>query len=248
MRENMKKTFAAVVALVVLTATAAAASASGAAITTGAGYKSMVEGLCAAFRAQGGEIEEMYGGHIGQMLVQIAQGSGVNIVISDKGTLDAAPGDVRFERYEALGETPLVLAWRKGVTIERPEDLEGSAVGSVCYPDAKSAIYGRAAVKFLETSGIGPKITGKLSEVSSVPQVFAYLLAGEMDAGFVNRVMIVNGGDKIGGSMEITEGYDALHMVAAVVEGHASDPQVAKFLAFLASDEGRAILKKNGVW
>ena len=243
-----KKVSLAVLAAILLVLAATAAFASGVTITTGAGYKKMVEELSAAFKAQGGDIEEMYGGHIGQMLVQIQQGSGVNVVVSDKGTLDSATANVEFDLFEPLGGTPLVLAWRKGVTIERPEDLEKPEIKSVCYPDGKSAIYGRAAVKFLQTSGIGARIADKISEISSVPQVFAYLVSGEMDAGFVNRVMIVNGGDKIGGSMEITEGYDPLDMVAAVVKGSASDPNVGKFLAFLRSDEGREILRKNGIW
>lgn len=248
MTKNGKKLSIAAVSLIILAIGASVSLASGVTITTGAGYKNMVEALCAAFRAQGGAIEEMYGGHIGQMLVQIKQGSGVNVVVSDRGTLEAASAGVEFDLFEPLGDTPLVLAWRKGVTIEKPEDLERPEIESVCHPDGKSAIYGRAAVKFLETSGIGARIAGKVSEVSSVPQVFAYLASGEMDAGFVNRVMIVNGGDKIGGSLEITEGYDPLDMVAAVVKGNAADPDVAGFLTFLRSDEGRAILKKNGIW
>lgn len=40
-------------------------------ITTGAGYQKMLEQLCEAYRQEGGGIEEMYGGNIGQMLTQI---------------------------------------------------------------------------------------------------------------------------------------------------------------------------------
>jgi molybdate transport system substrate-binding protein len=239
--------YALVLSLVLCAAFSAAASA-GVIITTGAGYKTMTEELSAAFRESGGAIEEMYGGHIGQMLAQIKEGSGDNVIVSDKGSLDEMSRGVEFDAYEPLGGTLLVLAWRKGLDIKYPGDLAKPEVKSVCHPDAKAAIYGRAASKFLESSGIGEKIADKLSVVSSVPQVFAYLVSGEMDAGFVNRVMVQNGGDKVGGWLEIEEGYPPLEMVAAVVKGSAGDEGVAKFLEFLRSDAARGILRKNGIW
>jgi molybdate transport system substrate-binding protein len=244
----MKKITVVLFCLVVSLVLAGTAFADGVIVTTGAGYKTMVEELCKEFRASGGAIEEMYGGHIGQMLMQIKQGSDVNIVISDKGSLDEMSQGVEFDAYESLGDTLLVLAWRKGLDLKSPKDLEKAEVKSVCHPDTQSAIYGRAAGKFLESSGIGKNIEGKLSVVSSVPQVFAYLSSGEMDAGFLNRVMILNGGDKLGGWIEISEGYPSLNMVAAVVKGNGADPQVVKFLEFLRGEKGREILKKNGIW
>lgn len=220
----------------------------GVSVTTGAGYKQMVEELGKAYRESGAELEEMYGGPIGQILVQIKQGSGANVVISDKGTLDAASQGVEFGRFEALGDTVLVLAWRKGVALSIPGDLEKEEIARVAMPNPKAAIYGRAASKFLESSGIAARIGAKLSVVSSVPQVFSYLVSGEMDAGFVNRVMVLNGGDKLGGWLEIAEGYPPLKMVAAVVQGHEKDPKILDFLAFLTGEKGRGILKRHGIW
>lgn len=245
---NLKKIavlFISIVMLLVFTVFAFAAEVM---VTTGAGYKKMVEELSEAYQQEGGKITGIYGGHIGQMLMQIKQGSGVSIVISDRGTLEESSQGVEFEVFEDLGGTPLVLAWRKGLELTKPEDLLLPAVESVCYPDSKAAIYGRAAVSFLGSTGIGDKVKGKLFEVSSVPQVMAYLVSGEMDAGFVNRVMIVNGGGKLGGSMELHEGYPPLDMVAAVVKGHGDNTGVRDFLQFLRSDSGRAVLKKNGIW
>jgi molybdate transport system substrate-binding protein len=208
----------------------------------------MLEKLVSAYKAKGGQITEMYGGHIGQMVAQIAQGSGADIVVSDKATLDAVSQGVEFESYLPLGDTLLVLAWRKGLDIASPEDLATGKVKSVSHPDPQAAIYGRAASAYLKSTGLGDKLGGKLQIVSSVPQVFAYVASGEMDAGFVNRVMILNGADKIGGSLEIAEGYPPIAMVAAVVKGHGANPKVQGFLEFLASDEGKEIIKTFGIW
>lgn len=221
----------------------------GLAVTTGAGYMNMVKELCAVYKEVSGKsVQEMYGGNVGQQLAQIEAGSGVNVIIADKGTLESVKTNVKFEFFEPLGKTVLVLAWRKGISLSSPYDLLYDEVKSICYPDPRAAIYGRAAVSYLKSSGIGEKIPGKLSQISTVPQVFSYLASGEMDAGFVNRVVVRGGADKIGGSLEIESGYPPLNMVAAVVKGYRTNQDISSFLAFLKTENGKAILKKHGVW
>ncbi|MDR1655930.1 MAG: molybdate ABC transporter substrate-binding protein [Deltaproteobacteria bacterium] len=190
----------------------------------------------------------MYGGHIGQMVAQIAQGSGAAIVVSDRATLDTVSQGVEFESYVPLGDTVLVLAWRKGLSFTTPEELASDAVKTVAHPDPKGAIYGRAADAYLTSTGLGARLGDKLQVVSSVPQVFAYVVNGEIDAGFVNRVMVLNSPDSIGGSLEIAQGYPPISMVAAVVKDQGSSPQVQAFCEFLKSDRAKEILKKNGLW
>ena len=168
-------------------------------------------------------------------------------MISDKGTLKNIKSDVRFSKMQPLGMTVLVLAWRKGVDISSPEDLASDKVKSVAYPDPKAAIYGRAAAKYLENTGLGSRIKGKVSQVSTVPQVFSYIVSGEMDAGFVNRVVIRSGGSKIGGSLEIPSGYPPIEMVASVVDGEENNGAVNDFLAFLGSARAKAIMDKHGI-
>ena len=187
-RKWMRRVFPLALLCVFVLATAAFC---GVAVTTGAGYKQMVEELGKAYRESGGALEEMYGGPIGQVLVQIKQGSGADVVISDRGALEAASQGLEFGCIEPLGDTVLVLAWRKGLSLESPKDLEKQEFARVAMPDPKAAIYGRAASAFLKSSGIGEKLGERLAVVSTVPQVFSYLASGEMDAGFVNRVMVL---------------------------------------------------------
>lgn len=226
-----------------------ASFAEGLSVTTGAGYMNMVKELCAVYKdVSGNNVQEMYGGNVGQQLAQIEAGSGVNVIIADKGTLESLKTNVKFGLFEPLGKTVLVLAWRKGIYLSSPYDLLCDDVKSICYPDPKAAIYGRAAVSYLKSSGIGEKVPGKLSQISTVPQVFSYLSSGEMDAGFVNRVVVRGGADKIGGSLEIESGYPTLSMVAAVVKGQRTNPEIDSFLAFLKTEKGKEILRKHGVW
>ncbi len=242
----MKKIAASLFLLIIMVSAAFAEDAS---VTTGAGYMKMAKELCAAYKETSGRnVQEMYGGNVGQQLAQIEAGSGVNVVISDIGTLESTKTNVKFDTFVPIGKTVLVLAWRKGISLSSPNDLLNDNVKSVCYPDPKAAIYGRAAASFLKSSGIEAKIPNKISQMSTVPQVFSYLVSGEMDAGFVNRVVVRAGKEKIGGFLEIENGYPPLNMVAAVVKGEQSNPEVKSFIDFLKTENGKAILKKHGVW
>ncbi len=242
----MKKIAASLFLLVMMVSAAFAEDVS---VTTGAGYMKMAKELCAAYKETSGRnVQEMYGGNVGQQLAQIEAGSGVNVVISDIGTLESTKTNVKFDTFVPIGKTVLVLAWRKGISLSSPNDLLNDNVKSVCYPDPKAAIYGRAAASFLKSSGIEAKIPNKISQMSTVPQVFSYLVSGEMDAGFVNRVVVRKKKKKIGGFLEIENGYPPLNMVAAIVKGEQSNPEVKSFIDFLKTEKGKAILKKHGVW
>ena len=70
-------------------------------ITTGAGYMPMSKELAKAYQqATGQKAVENYGGNIGQMLAQVAAGNGVNIVISDLGTLKRIKSPVQFSKLQ----------------------------------------------------------------------------------------------------------------------------------------------------
>ena len=106
---------------------AGAANAAQVIVTTGAGYVKMVDALAALYQKETGvAVEKSFGGNIGQMLAQVKHGSGVNVVISDEASLekfhDALAPDAR-----RLGDTPLVLVWRKG--LDRKSTRQNSSHG-----------------------------------------------------------------------------------------------------------------------
>ena len=216
------------------------------AVTTGAGYKKMVEQVGALYREKSGKpLTEMYGGAIGPILEQIKAGSGASVVVSDKATLEAS--DVPFASFQPLGEDVLVLAWKKVIDIKSVDDLRTPAVQSIGYPDKQTAIYGKAAFSLLNKSGMYKELEPKLSMLSTVPQVFSYLLTGDLDAGFVNLAVVNQQSDAVGGWMEVKDGYDPLFLVAGVVKGHENDPDVQAFVNFLGTDEAKAVYAKHGL-
>ncbi len=215
-------------------------------VTTGAGYVPMVKALVAAYQTEtGAKVGTAFGGNIGQMLAQTASGSGVNVVVSDRASL----GKFKMLDKEevVLGTTPIVLIWKKGLSLTAPEDLAKPEVARIAYPDPKAAVYGRAAQDFLKTSGLAAKIEGKTNVVSTVPQVTAYVAKGEMDAGFVNRLAANAQKAKLGGSLEITDRHQPIVMTARPIEGAAKAEDVRAFLDWLSGESAKKILRENGL-
>ncbi len=217
-------------------------------LTTGAGYQNMVKELNANYeKVSGKKNVENFGGNIGQMLSQVSAGSGINLVITDKGTLKNLKSPVEFSTTQSLGTTPLVFIWGKKVQATGPQDLTTDKIKSFAMPDPKAAVYGRAAKAYIEQNNLSEKLKDKTHQIASVPQVVAYVAKGEVDAGFVNRTAAKNAKDKIGGSVEITEGYPKIEMIATVVKGNENDADIQNFLKYLASPEAKQILKKHGI-
>ena len=219
-------------------------------VTTGAGYVPMVEKLVEVCKNEtAAPIEKSFGGNIGQMLAQVKSGSGVNVVVTDRTTLLKLKTPVEFSTTQTLGVSPLMLVWRKGVTITNPEDLAKDGVKRIAHPDPKAAVYGRAGTEWVASrpEAVKNALTPKLLGVAGVPQVMSYVLQGEVDAGFVNWQAAQKNRAKLGGVMVIEEGYEPIEMVAAVVAGAEKDADVRNFLGCLASPKGKKVLEKAGV-
>lgn len=218
-------------------------------VTTGGGYIKMVEALTAQYEKDtGAKVEKAFGGNIGQMLAQVESGSPVTVVVSDATSLKKFTKALNADAGVRLGDTPLILIWRKGLTLASPEDLTSDAVKRVAMPDPKAAVYGRAAKEYPDGSGLAEKIAGKLNVVSMVPQVMSYVSRAEMDAGFVNLLAARQGKDKIGGFVAVKEGYEPIRMTAQPVKGAAGEADDVKaFLTWLGSPKADAVLEKFGV-
>ncbi len=220
-------------------------------VTTGAGYVKMVEALVKTYQTETkAQVGTAFGGNIGQMLAQVREGGKVNLVISDAASLKKFSKDLQaLNTGVKLGDTPLILAWRKGLEMKGVADLAGSNVKRVAMPDPKAAVYGRAAKEYLTTSGLDKKLGDRVNVASTVPQVMSYVVRGEMDAGFVNVLAARGNKDKIGGFTAVKEGYEPIRMIAVPVKDLKAEDKadVDAFLKFLASDKATPILDKFGV-
>ncbi len=221
-----------------------AAAADSLLVAAGAGYKKPLTEIYAAFTQSTGTRVEAAFGNMQQVLAQTRDSGQVDLVVGEKGFLSETG---LFNHYLDLGRGRLVLAY--GLKrLSGYQALAEPEVERIALPDPKKAIYGRAATQFLERSGLLPKVKDKLMILATVPQVSAYLIAGTVDAGFINITDALGIQDKIAGFDEIPPAlYDPPVIVLAVPKDRPESRAAKALVHFLGSEQVKVILARYGL-
>lgn len=216
-------------------------------IASGAGYKKPVMKICEEFTKQSGIKVSPIFGNMQTVSVQVKQSGQVGVLIGDRSFLENPTLGVKYEKYTALGEGKLVLAYSKKLEKVTGEDLASDRIARISMPDTQKAIYGRAAMEFLTNNGLYEKIQDKVIQAATVPMVSSYLTSGEVDAGFINLTDAIGIKKSIGGYTILEDGYSPIEIVAGSVKGFERNEEVKKFIAFIQSDRSREILDSFGL-
>lgn len=223
-----------------------AGAASALTIAAGAGYRRPVDELAQRFRAQTGIKVDLAYGNMGQVMGQIKAGAPVDLMLGDQGFLKKSR--LAFAAITPLGRGRLVLAFPRGMSLASPQELTSPKVKRLAMPDRKKAIYGLAGQEFLERGGLLAKVQGKLLVVGTVPQVSAYLLSGEVDAGLLNLTDALAIQGRIGGFLEIDPKlYDPIRIVVGRLKTAPKPDEAKRFQEFLATPQARRIVAAHGL-
>lgn len=216
-------------------------------LAAGAGFRKPIVELAADYKAKSGhDILQIYG-HVGQVIAQARESSQITLVCGDRAVLERAK-DVPFESMVRLGMGKLVVAFRKGLALGKPEDITRDDIKRIGIPDQANAIYGKAGRQFLERAKLAAAIDPKLIPVATVPQVTSYVVSGEVDAGFINATDAIGAGSNIGGFVEVDAAlYDPVEVVCGVRTGGKPSIATAGFVDFLATDQARKIITRYGL-
>lgn len=227
--------------LVVLAATAARSGEL--TIAAGAGYRRPVSAMIAAYeKASGDKVGQIYG-NMGQVIGQARESGKVSVICGDRKVLDKAEG-LTFSRFAPLGAGRLVVAFRKGVALKAPDDIAAANIARIGVPDEKAAVYGKAGRQFLERAGLAKAVDSKLVAVATVPQVTAYLIRGEVDAGFLNATDAIGAGDELGGWLEVDHSlYDPIEIACGAID----DETASGFMSFLTTPAAAEIVRRSGL-
>ncbi|MCL5123615.1 MAG: molybdate ABC transporter substrate-binding protein [Deltaproteobacteria bacterium] len=216
-------------------------------IAAGAGYKRMLEEVIRVYENKTGAKVDQIFGHMGQVLIQAKASGIVSLILGEYDFLKAS--DVEFDSFHKIGHGILVIVYGKDVKLQKPEDLSGKDISKIAIPDPKQAIYGKAAKEFLQNAGLDQKVEKKLLIVSTVPQVSAYIISKDVEAGFVNLTDAIYVKDRIGGFIELDKDkYQPINLVVGVVKGFGNRPEVSRFLNFIQKDpDAKAIIAQSGL-
>lgn len=224
------------------------ADAEGLIIASGAGYKRPVSDVMAAFEKENAIHVNGVFGNIRMISNQAKQSGDISFVIGDKKFLKRMTNVVTFTDYTTMGKGILVLAYRKGVSLEHLEDMATEKVHTIFMPQEKKAIYGIAGMEALRSYGYAETLHDKVTQVATVPQVVSYLLTGEADVGFINLTEALANENKLGGYRVVPQDkYKDIEIVGGQVQGFENKKEVQMFAHFLASDTAKQIFAKYGV-
>jgi molybdate transport system substrate-binding protein len=128
--------------------------------------------------------------------------------------------------------------------VARLEDLAGAGVTRVAVAKPDAAPYGRAAVESLRALNLWGQVEPKVVYSQSVAQARQFAASGNADAAFIPRSLVKEGE---GAAVEVEERLHApIDQALGVVRASGRQDAARKFVEFVLSDEGRAVLKSFG--
>lgn len=213
-------------------------------IASAAGYKKPMLTIIKEYEKTNGKIDAFFG-NMKQVTSQ-AKHSDISLIIGDQNYLQNKC-KINFINYTTIGTGKVVLAYNKKTSLKKLEDITAKKIAKIAMPQPKKAIYGIAGKQILENSKLYEKINNKLFVVSTVPQVTAYLVANEVEAGIINLTSAIANKDRLGGYINIDQSlYSKIEIVASSTK-FCKTQECKKFLNFLQTPKAKDILNKYGL-
>jgi len=176
---------------------------------------------------------------------QVEQGAPADLFVSaDEEWMDTLAGQnlLRADTRADLLSNRLVLVTRRGGTVRTLADLGD---GHLALADPAAVPAGKYAKAALESLGQWAAVEGKVVPAENVRAALALVERGEAALGIVYATDAM-----ASDAIEVLETFPAeshppIRYPAAVLAG-STHPDAAAFLAFLGSDEARAIFARHG--
>ena len=219
---------------------------------------SAASSLTNAFRDIGRSYEAAHpGAHVrlnfggsGALLQQLAKGAPVDVFASaDVETMDmaAAQGLVlaKGRRDFARNQLVLVVPGDSTLAIKRLRDLAQPSVRRIAISNPASVPVGRYARHALDAAKLWPLLAARMITTQNVRQSLDYVARGEVDAGFVyaTDAAIMPGKVKVAAQVPLDI---AIRYPIARVADSANAAEAARFIAYVLSPTGQAILARHG--
>lgn len=221
-------------------------------VATAISLKAPVEQAAAALQVRDpGETFNVQGAASGVLVLQIEQGSPVDLFVSaSPDEVDRLEGDhllVPGSRT-AIATNRLVVVVRKGLAPPSTwEGIEDPRFAKIAIGNPETVPAGRYAQQALRSVGLVRRVGTRLVYGENVRQVLDWVVRGEADAAVVYATEAKLAGAKVVDGPAVPDRlHDPIVYEAALVRGDKKNPRADKLLDFLASPAGEAILAKHG--
>lgn len=187
-------------------------------------------------------------GASGSFYAQIRNGAPFDILMSadtsyPKALADAGLADGASMFVYALGQLVLWSADPALKTAGGLQLLADPSVRRIAIANPEVAPYGRAAKAALQQAGLWDRVQGKLVYGENVAQTMQFVESGNAQVGLVSKAHLK---DRPNGWMLPAGSHPALEQGAIVTARGREHPAAARYLQFLRSDRGRALLAGCG--
>lgn len=186
----------------------------------------------------------------GPLLKQMEAGAPVDVFASaDQETMDQAVAKgliVQGSRKNFTANTlVMIVPSDSTLGLKTPKDLSNPKVERIAIGNPGSVPAGRYARQSLTAAGLYDALQPRFILGESVRQVLDYVSRGEVQAGFVYNTdaLIAKGKVTVAAQMS---GHDAVTYPAAMLATSRNKDEVLKFLEFILSPEGQAVLARYG--
>lgn len=220
-----------------------------------------MEKLVPAFEKQTGIHANVSLGSSGNFFAQIQNGAPFDVFLSadrsyPEKLLQAGQAESNTLTQYARGR--LVLWTAKFTGLHLPKDgktlrggldfLKGSQVHKIAIANPEHAPYGRAAVAAMEHFKVYDQVKSKLVLGENISQTAQFAQSGNAEVGFVGLSGALSTSMASSGEYVLLpdDSYPPIEQAAVIVAASRNKEQAQRFLKFLMSAQGQAILKNLG--
>ena len=210
-------------------------------IAAGGGYKKPVSAVIENLKKEGMDVAGSFA-NLGQLVIQSRENK-ISFIVGDEAFLKKS--DLNITKFERIGRGTLVLVTPKNIKINDVSEI--AKLDKIAMPDPKKAIYGIRTNEFLQNAKMEP-VKDKILAVAGVPQVVAYVINGEVQAGFINSTEAVAKKDEFGSIIYIDESlYSPAFIGIAMLSACGEQAFCEKVMEEFQSDRSKEIFSKFGL-
>jgi molybdate transport system substrate-binding protein len=189
-------------------------------------------------------------GASGALLQQMARGAPVDVfACADVETMDLAAKQglvAAGERRDFARNSLVVVVPRDSrITLKRLQDLGQPGVQKVAIGNPASVPAGRYARRALEGAKLWTGVSAKAIHTQNVRQSLDYVARGEVDAGFVYGSDAAVMKDRVRVAFEVPLDIPIRYPIARTTAS-LDAPEARRFIDFVLSPEGQAVLARYG--
>jgi len=210
-------------------------------IAAGGGYKKPVSAVIENLKKEGMDVAGSFA-NLGQLVIQSRENK-ISFIVGDEAFLKKS--DLNITKFERIGRGTLVLVTPKNIKINDVSEI--AKFDKIAMPDPKKAIYGIRTNEFLQNAKMDG-VKDKILAVAGVPQVVAYVINGEVQAGFINSTEAVAKKDEFGSIIYIDESlYSPAFIGIARLSTCGEQALCEKVMKEFQSDRSKEIFSKFGL-